>query len=138
MKVKVLYQLSRKEAQEYWSGWPIPFPAYRPDPGIEPGSPALQADSLPTELSGKARLSTNLASFPFHTHPFRGHDYSILSAEETGSGGDGGEGRPLAATRREEVPGDRQAQSWLWESDNGIRGGFQAFSSMKPLPLSCL
>ena len=24
-----------------------------PDPGIEPGSPALQADSLPTELSGK-------------------------------------------------------------------------------------
>ena len=27
-----------------------------PNPGIEPGSPALQADSLPTELSGKPRL----------------------------------------------------------------------------------
>ena len=27
-----------------------------PDPGIEPGSPALQADSLPTELSGKPEL----------------------------------------------------------------------------------
>ena len=33
----------------------IPFPAYLPDLGIEPGSPALQVDSLPTELSGKPR-----------------------------------------------------------------------------------
>ena len=41
-----------REAQEYWSGYPIPFPADLPDPGIELGSPALQADSLPTELSG--------------------------------------------------------------------------------------
>ena len=32
-------------------------PVNPPDPGIEPGSPALQADSLPTELSGKPRLS---------------------------------------------------------------------------------
>ena len=38
---------------EYWSGQPIPSPADLPDPGIEPESPALQADSLPTELSGK-------------------------------------------------------------------------------------
>ena len=39
-----------REAQEYWSGYPIPSPADLPDPGIEPGSPALQEDSLPTEL----------------------------------------------------------------------------------------
>ena len=32
------------------SGEPIPSPADLPDPGIEPGSPALQVDSLPTEL----------------------------------------------------------------------------------------
>ena len=38
---------------EYWSGWPIPSPGDLPNPGIELGSPALQADSLPTELSGK-------------------------------------------------------------------------------------
>jgi len=33
----------------------VAYPSSRgsPDPGIEPGSPALQADSLPTELSGK-------------------------------------------------------------------------------------
>ena len=36
--------------QEYWSGWPLPPPGDLPDPGIEPGSPALQADSLLTEL----------------------------------------------------------------------------------------
>ena len=32
---------------------PIPFPADLPDPGIEPGSPVFQANSLPIELSGK-------------------------------------------------------------------------------------
>ena len=42
-----------REAQEYWHGWPSPAPADLPDPEIELGSPALQADSLPTELSGK-------------------------------------------------------------------------------------
>ena len=35
--------------QEYWSGLPCPPPGDLPDPGIEPGSPALQADSLPSE-----------------------------------------------------------------------------------------
>ena len=31
--------------QEYWSGWPFRSPGHRPDPGIEPRSPALQANS---------------------------------------------------------------------------------------------
>ena len=35
--------------QEYWSGLPFPSPGDLPDPGIEPGSPALQGDSLPSE-----------------------------------------------------------------------------------------
>ena len=39
--------------QEYWSRLPFPSPGDLPNPGIEPGSPALQADSLPTELRGK-------------------------------------------------------------------------------------
>ena len=39
--------------QEYWSGLPFPSPGYLPSPGIEPRSPALQEDSLPTELQGK-------------------------------------------------------------------------------------
>ena len=36
--------------QGYWNGLSFPSPADLPDPGIEPRSPALQADSLPTEL----------------------------------------------------------------------------------------
>ena len=42
-----------REAQKYWSGNPIPSLANLPDLGIKPGSPALQADSLPIELLGK-------------------------------------------------------------------------------------
>ena len=41
--------------QEYWSGLPFPSPGDLPDPGIEPGSPALEADALtsePESLSG--------------------------------------------------------------------------------------
>ena len=36
--------------QEYWSGLPCPSPGDLPDPGIEPRCPALEADSLLTEL----------------------------------------------------------------------------------------
>ena len=36
--------------QEYGSGLPFPSPGDLPDPGIEPRSPALQADALPSEL----------------------------------------------------------------------------------------
>ena len=42
--------------QEYWSGLPFPSPGDLPDPGIELGSPALQADALPSEPAGKANL----------------------------------------------------------------------------------
>ena len=42
--------------QEYWSGLPFPSPEDLPNPGIEPGSPALQADSLPFELQGRPLL----------------------------------------------------------------------------------
>ena len=35
--------------QEYWSGLPFPSPGDLPNAGIEPESPALQADSLPSE-----------------------------------------------------------------------------------------
>ena len=38
--------------QEYWSGLPFPSPGDLPDPGVEPKSPALQADSLLLTLEG--------------------------------------------------------------------------------------
>jgi len=36
--------------QEYWSGLPLPSPGDLPNLGIEPGSPALQVDALPSVL----------------------------------------------------------------------------------------
>ena len=47
--------------QKYWSGLVCPPPGDLPDPGKDLGSPALQVDSLPTELSGKPQPA---ASFP--------------------------------------------------------------------------
>ena len=41
-----------REAQEYWSGQPIPSPGDLPHPGTELGSPALQA-ALPAEPPGR-------------------------------------------------------------------------------------
>ena len=41
--------------QEYWSGLPFPSPGDLPNPRIEPGSPILQADALPSEPPGKLK-----------------------------------------------------------------------------------
>ena len=40
--------------QEYWSGLPFPSPGHLPNPGMEPRSPTLQTDSLPSESLGKS------------------------------------------------------------------------------------
>ena len=45
--------------QEYWSGLAFPSPRDLPDPGIKPGSPALQADSLPTEPPRDCHINLN-------------------------------------------------------------------------------
>ena len=42
--------------QEYWSGLPFPAPEDLPDPGIEPTSPALKADSLFTKPLGTSAI----------------------------------------------------------------------------------
>ena len=52
----VAYQASLSmgfSRQEYWSGLPFPSPGDLPDPGTEPGSPALEADILTSEPPGK-------------------------------------------------------------------------------------
>ena len=45
---------------EYWSGLPFPSPGHLPDPGIEPRSLALQADTLTSELPEKPNLMTDV------------------------------------------------------------------------------
>ena len=42
--------------QEHWNGLPFPPPGDLPDPRIEPGSPMVQADCLPSEPPGKPQL----------------------------------------------------------------------------------
>jgi len=49
--------------QEYWSGLRFPFPGDLPDPGIELGSPTMQADALPSEKPGNLLLPSES---PFH------------------------------------------------------------------------
>ena len=60
--------------QEYWSGLPFPSPGDLPDPGIEPGSPALQADALISEPPGSNRnepipTATDYCRFATHGFP---------------------------------------------------------------------
>ena len=50
--------------QESWSGLPFPSPGDLFHPGIEPKCPALQVDSLPTELQG------NTPHYRWHSHHF--------------------------------------------------------------------
>ena len=50
--------------QEYWSGLPFPSPGNLPNLGIEPGSPALQTDALPSEPLGKPKALINLIFLP--------------------------------------------------------------------------
>ena len=49
--------------QEYWSVLPFPSPGDLPNPGIKPGSLALQADSLPSEPLGKPYIGISSVQF---------------------------------------------------------------------------
>ena len=75
--------------QEYRSGLPFPSPGDLPNPGIEPGSPALQADTLSSEPPGKPKgaldwmkysrnhhLYNSLSSKPARYLGFEDDDYS--------------------------------------------------------------
>ena len=56
----VAYQASPSmgfSRREYWSGLPFPSPGDLPNPGIKPGSPALEADALTSETPGKPRIT---------------------------------------------------------------------------------
>ena len=54
--------------QQYWSGLPFPSPGDLPNPGMEPGSPALQADALPSEPRGKSLYNMNSIVFTSQCH----------------------------------------------------------------------
>ena len=72
--------------QEYWSGLPFPSPGDLPYPGIKPGSPALEADALPSEPQGspfvptESRIDKRLV-LSFHFQLL----HCILNGRESGS-----------------------------------------------------
>ena len=53
--------------QQYWTGLPCPHPGDLPNPGIEPGSPASQKDSLPTESPGNPMCVCTYAHICMYT-----------------------------------------------------------------------
>ena len=65
--------------QEYWSGLPCPSLGDLPNPGIKPRSPALQADSLATEPSGKPKnTGVDSLSLLQQTFPSQGSNPGLL------------------------------------------------------------
>ena len=70
--------------QEYCSGLLFPSPGDLPDTGIEPWSPALQADSLPSEPPGKpiCTLNYNAKSSIPSSESMELHAYSIYSIKQ--------------------------------------------------------
>ena len=60
----------RFSRQEYWSGFPLPSPGDLPYPGIEPRSPALYADALPSEPPGKSLFLKFLAKRGLDSSPW--------------------------------------------------------------------
>ena len=56
-------------------------PVYLPYPGIKPGSPVLQVDSLPTELSGKPKVFIELINFSFFSISGLGIDFNYCDVE---------------------------------------------------------
>ena len=60
----------RFSRQEYWSGLPFPSPGDLLDPRIKPRSPALRADSLPSESTGNHRTNTLIVELKFTMSKF--------------------------------------------------------------------
>ena len=79
--------------QEYWSGLPFPPPRNLPNPGIKPRSPALQADSLLTELQGK----------PHHAKCQTGSQAGIKIAGRNSNNHGYADDTTLMAKRKEEL-----------------------------------
>ena len=59
--------------QESWNGLPFPSPGDLPNPGIKPGSPALQVDSLSSEPPGKPKCFLLLLFLPSRFSRVRPH-----------------------------------------------------------------
>ena len=90
--------------QEFWSGLPFPSPGSLPDPGIEPRSPTLQADALPSELPGKFIKEEAAKSMAGKGEP----QLALSSGDQ-----------PLAPDLGNRAPGMLRGASWAGEEAGG-------------------
>ena len=80
--------------QEYWSRLPFPPPGDLPNPGIEPGSPALKADSLPLNYQGSPlKPGRSCLKFPPHHLPAVGSWGNLSLSLSKSSSVNGGNGK---------------------------------------------
>ena len=64
---------------EYWSGYPFPSPGNLPNPGIEPRSPTLSADSLPAEPHKWSPRILEWVAYPFSRRYFQPRNQTGVS-----------------------------------------------------------
>ena len=124
---------------EYWGGLPFPFPGDLPNPGIEPRSPALQVDSLPTEPQGKPK-NTGVGSLPFSRGSARPRDRAQVSHIAGGffTSWATGEGRRELNVDGAECPPGRVWLSWRDEAALGGEGGGSQDGRRGDTPGSCV
>ena len=99
---------------EYWSGLPFPSPGDLPNPGIEPRSPTLQADSSPAEPQGKPE-NTGVGSLSFlqRIFPTQGSNLGLLHCRQI-----------LYCLSHQGHPSDGQTiNHWKWTPSNHLPNG---------------
>ena len=122
---------------EYWSRQPFPSPGDLPIPGIEPRSPALQADTLPAEPQGKPK-STGVGSLSLlhWIFPTQESNWSPLHCRRILYQLMGGTASPSEAcgTRAEEgePPEDRQGRALLSSPGGGTVLGSGGWGASDP------
>ena len=79
---RLLWRWDGFSRQEYCSGLPWPPPGDLPDPGIEPRSPALQADSLPSESPGEPNTGVGSHSLLQGIFPTQGLNLGLLHCRQ--------------------------------------------------------
>ena len=113
-------------SQEYWSGLPFPPPGDLPNPGIKPGCPALQADSLPSESPGPRRRQFLMNIFWLIYPKLRTSHVALVVKNPLASAGDIRDASLLQGLRRSPGEGNGNPLQYSCLENPMDRGAWQA------------